>query len=141
MAGNSFVRLLGLLRPYPWLLPLLIVLGIAASVAEVIGIGLLIPLLGILLHPGDPESLSTLERVAREFMLDETGEVRFVLVAAIILALVVIKTVILSAYAFVAAGMTGRIAKDLRVSLWDRVVNVEMAWFSRSDQGRLLNII
>ena len=141
MAGNNFARLLGLLRPYPWLLPLLVVLGIAASVAEVIGIGLLIPLLGILLQPGDPESLSTLERVAREFMLDETGELRLVLVAGIILALVVIKTIILSAYAFVAAGMTGRIAKDLRVSLWDRVVNVEMAWFSRSDQGRLMNII
>jgi ATP-binding cassette, subfamily B, bacterial MsbA len=141
MAGNDFARLLGLLRPYPWLLPLLVVLGIAASVAEVIGIGLLIPLLGILLQPGDPESLSTLERVAREFMLDETGGVRFALVAGVIVALVVIKTIILAAYAFVAAGMTGRIAKDLRVSLWDRVVNAEMAWFSRSDQGRLLNII
>jgi ABC-type multidrug transport system fused ATPase/permease subunit len=141
MEGNSFRRLLGLLRPYPWLLPLLIVLGIAASLAEAIGIGLLIPLLGVLLQPGDPESLSGLERTARAVLLDETGAVRFALVAGAILLLIVIKTAILTAYALLSASMTGRIAKELRISLWDRVVNAEMAWFSRSNHGQLINII
>lgn len=139
--GENFKRLLGLLRPYPWLLPVLVVLGIAASLAEAVGIGLLIPLLGVLVQPGDPAELSRLERLAREFMLDESGAVRFVLVAAVILGLVILKTAILSAYTYVAAGMTGRIAMDLRVSLWDRVANAEMAWFSRADHGQLLNII
>jgi ABC-type multidrug transport system fused ATPase/permease subunit len=138
---GNLARLLALLRPYPWLLPLLVVLGIAASLAEAVGIGLLIPLLGILLQPADPEGLSKFERLAREVMLDESGAVRFGLAAGAILLLIAIKTAILSGYAFVASGMTGRIARDLRVSLWDRVVNAEMSWFSRSDHGRLLNII
>jgi ATP-binding cassette, subfamily B, bacterial MsbA len=134
-------RLLGLLRPYPWLLPLLIVLGIAASLAEAIGIGLLIPLLGMLLQPGDPESLSRFEQLVRTLMTDETGVVRLGRVAVSIMGLILLKTLILSAFAFVATGMTGQIARDLRVSLWDRVINAEMAWFSRSNHGRLLNII
>ena len=138
---SSFRRLLRLLRPYPWLLPLLVVLGIAASLAEAIGIGLLIPMLGALLQPGDPSTQSGLEQAARAFMLDEDGAIRFTLVATTIFLLIVIKTLILAAYAFVGAGMTGRIVKELRVTLWDRVVNAEMAWFSRSDHGRLLNII
>jgi ABC-type multidrug transport system fused ATPase/permease subunit len=59
----------------------------------------------------------------------------------VILSLILVKTLILSVYALVSAGMTGRIARDLRVTLWDRVVNSELAWFSRSDHGQLLNII
>jgi len=138
---SSFRRLLRLLRPYPWLLPLLVVLGIAASLAEAIGIGLLIPLLGALVQPGDPSTQSALEQAVRAVMLDENGGIRFALVAATIFLLIVLKTLILGAYALVGAGMTGRIAKEMRVSLWDHVVNAEMAWFSRSDHGRLLNII
>ena len=138
---NNLRHLLGLLRPYPWLLPLLVVLGIAASLAEAIGIGLLIPLLGALLQPGETESLSRFEQVAQALLLDEEGNVRLGLVAGAILFLILLKTLILSAYAMVSAGMTGRIAKDLRVSLWDRVVNSELAWFSGSDHGELLNVI
>ena len=138
---KSLARLLVLLRPYPWLLPLLVFLGIAASLAEAIGIGLLIPLLGALLQPPDPDSLSQLERTARALLLDADGDVRLGLVAAMILSLILLKTLILSVYALVSAGMTGRIARDLRVTLWDRVVNSELAWFSRSDHGQLLNII
>jgi ATP-binding cassette, subfamily B, bacterial MsbA len=138
---SNIRHLLGLLRPYPWLLPLLIVLGIAASLAEAIGIGLLIPLLGALLQPGDPESVSRFEALARGLLLDADGDVRLGLVAGMILLLILLKTLILSAYALVSAGMTGRIATDLRVSLWDRVVNAELAWFSRSDHGQLLNVI
>jgi ATP-binding cassette, subfamily B, bacterial MsbA len=134
-------RLINLVRPYPWLLPVLVILGIAASLAEAVGIGLLIPLLGALLQPGETESLSTLERTARALVADETGEVRYLFLAGLILLLILIKTVILTTYAYVASSMTGRIAMDMRVSLWDRIANAEMAWFSRTDHGQLLNII
>jgi subfamily B ATP-binding cassette protein MsbA len=144
-SGKTTMKNLGqlwvLLRPYPWLLPLLVSLGIAASLAEAIGIGLLIPLLGVLLQPTDVESLSQFERTARELLLDANGAVHFGLVAAMILSLILIKTLILAVYALVSAGMTGRIARDLRVSLWDRVINSELSWFSHSDHGQLLNII
>jgi ATP-binding cassette, subfamily B, bacterial MsbA len=142
MSGSIGIRrLFRLVRPYPWLLPVLVALGIAASMAEAIGIGLLIPLLGALLQPGEPESLSALERTARALVADETGAIRYWFLAGLILLLVLIKTIILTAYAFVASSMTGRIAMELRVSLWDRIANAEMAWFSRSDQGQLFNII
>ena len=142
MSGSIDVRrLIKLMRPYPWLLPVLVFLGIAASLAEAVGIGLLIPLLGALLQPVDPASLSAVERTARALVADETGAVRYALLAGLILLLILIKTVILIAYAYVASSMTGRIAMDMRVSLWDRIANAEMAWFSRSDQGQLFNIV
>jgi ATP-binding cassette, subfamily B, bacterial MsbA len=139
--GGSIARLLHLLRPYPWLLPVLVSLGIAASLAEAVGIGLLIPLLGLLLQPGDPETLSGIERTIRSAMMDPSGDVRYALVAGLILILITLKTLLLAAYAFVASSMTGRIAMDMRLALWDRISNAEMAWFLRSDQGRLLNIV
>ena len=140
-AGGSIGRLLRLLRPHPWLLPVLVGLGIAASLAEAVGIGLLIPLLGALLQPADLETLSGIERTIRAMMVDSDGEIRYVLVAGLILLLVILKTLILAVYAFVASSMTGRIAMETRLALWDRISNAEMSWFARSDPGRLLNII
>ena len=139
--GGTIARLVRLLRPYPWLLPVLVGLGIAASLAEAVGIGLLIPLLGVLLQPADPETLSGIERTIRAMMVDSDGEIRYVLVAGLIMMLIFLRTLILGAYAAVASSMTGRIAMDMRLALWDRVANAEMSWFSRSDHGRLLNII
>jgi subfamily B ATP-binding cassette protein MsbA len=140
-AGSNIKRLIRLLRPYPWLLPMLVVLGVAASLAEAIGIGLLIPLLGAVLQPADPAVPSAVERIARAFVLNEAGELRFLLVAVAIFLLILLKTLILSAYVLVATRMTGRIAKDMRVSLWDRIANAEMTWFARSDHGYVLNTI
>jgi len=139
--GGSIARLLHLLRPYPWLLPVLVSLGIAASLAEAVGIGLLIPLLGLLLQPADPETLSGVERTIRAMIVDVDGDIRYALVAGLIVMLIITKTLILGAYAYVASSMTGRIAKDMRLALWDRIANVEMSWFSSSDHGRLLNIV
>jgi ATP-binding cassette, subfamily B, bacterial MsbA len=138
---NQVARLLRLLRPYPWLLPVLIILGIAASLAEAVGIGLLIPLLGLLLNPADPQTLSNIERTVRAMMVDSTGEIRYGLVAGAVFMLIVLKTIILIAYVYVASTMTGRITMDMRVSLWDRVAHAEMSWLSRSDQGKTLNIL
>jgi ATP-binding cassette, subfamily B, bacterial MsbA len=138
---NQIGRLLRLLRPYPWLLPILIILGIAASLAEAVGIGLLIPLLGLLLNPGDPQTLSNIERTVRALMVDSTGEIRYGLVAGAVFMLIALKTLILVAYVYIASTMTGRITMDMRVGLWDRVAHAEMSWLSRSDQGQVLNIL
>jgi len=139
--GGNFAHTFNLLRPYPWFLPLLVVLGIAASLAEAIGIGLLIPLMGVLLQPDALATGSGVEQAVRSLMLDDEGAIRFVLVAGAIILLVLVKTVILLGYAYVGSAMTGRIAKDMRITLWDRVVNSELAWFSHTDHGRLMNII
>jgi len=141
VVGENLQRLLRFLRPYPWILPILVVLGIASSLAEAIGIGLLIPPLGVMLQTPGAGELSPIEEIAVGFIVDESGAVRYAVLGGAILGLVALKTAILAAYAFVAAGMTGRISMDLRVSMWDRVANAEMAWFVRADQGRILSTI
>src|SRR5262245_53733932 len=140
-ASSNVMRVIALLRPHRWLVPLLVLLGVAASVAEALGIGLLIPLLGSVLQPGDAAQDSAIGRAARTLAMDAAGEISFIRVGTVILLLILLKTVILSAYVLVAARMTGRIAMDLRVRLWERVANAEMAWFARSDHGRVLNTI
>ena len=140
-ARSNVRRVIALLRPHRWLVPVLVLLGVAASVAEALGIGLLIPLLGTVLQPGDPAHDTAVERAARALAADATGAINFVRVGTVILLLIVLKTLILSAYVLVAARMTGRIAMNLRVRLWERVANSELSWFARSDHGRLLNTI
>ena len=55
MPIRALKLLTGFLRPYPWILPLVALLGTAASLAEGIGIGLLIPFLAFLMQGATPE--------------------------------------------------------------------------------------
>jgi hypothetical protein len=51
----AFRLVLRFLRPYPWVLPLVALLGTVASLAEGVGIGLLIPFLALLMQGATPE--------------------------------------------------------------------------------------
>ena len=49
MTLQAIRSLLEFTRPYPWAIPVLVVLGLAASLSEGLGIGLIIPLLDAML--------------------------------------------------------------------------------------------
>jgi hypothetical protein len=50
MTLQAIRSLLVFTRPYPWAIPVLVLLGLAASLAEGLGIGLIIPLLDHMLQ-------------------------------------------------------------------------------------------
>ena len=133
--------LLRVARPYAWALPVLVLLGIAASLAEGLGIGLLIPALDAVIQSeqGGAEGMfgSAMrglgERIPAGYALPVLG--------AAILALVCIKTAVLVLEAVVSTRLASRITRDLRVSLARQFLEVGMAYLAREEQGRLVNAL
>jgi subfamily B ATP-binding cassette protein MsbA len=89
--------LLRFLRPFWWALPIITVLGLAASLAEGIGIGLLIPLLDLLVDGAVQQRSSPLFQVVIEYLYGFGDVARVLLVGGSILALLVVKAILVAA--------------------------------------------
>ncbi len=130
-----------LLRPYLPVLPVVIVLGLAASLAEGIGITLLIPIVGLLLSDqlpaGLPHFLVELASVANRFAPSE----RVFALGAAVVVLMILKGLIQAADSAVIANIDGRLARDIRNALSDRILALEYPFFLRNESTRLVQVI
>jgi ABC-type multidrug transport system fused ATPase/permease subunit len=129
--------LLRFIRPYWWILPILVVLGITASLAEGLGIGLIIPIIDLLLGVEQTEPTGPFASAMQHFA-SVLGDQKIYLVLAILL-LVMLKTFFLCLEAIVATNINGRITRDLRVAICRQLLEVGMAFHCRSTQGHLMN--
>jgi subfamily B ATP-binding cassette protein MsbA len=133
--------LLALARPYPWVVPTLVVLGVLASLAEGIGIGLLIPVLDDVI--GGPPGRSTAGPLAQWLSAVTAwipADYHLPVLALLIVVLVAIKTALMIANTGVSAWIDGRVAHDLRVVAADRMLDADYALVASLDQGRLVNL-
>lgn len=143
----NFQAIRGLLeftREYPWAVPVLVVLGLAASLAEGVGIGLLIPLLdGVLYGAAERTSAASgpLAEMLQWFATVAAGERGMLFLGLIIVGLVALKTAILALDAVVSTGVIARAMRDLRVRLCDQLMRVGYEYFSRVPQGELVNLL
>lgn len=141
MSGSSSAVLLRFVRPYWWVVPLLVVLGVAASLAEGLGIGLIIPALDALMgarpEPAGGAFASYMRGFAERFDERHLPAV----LGGLIVLLVALKTVILILQAVVSTAVIGRITRDLRVAISRQLLEVGMAFHLRADQGQLLNTL
>jgi ATP-binding cassette, subfamily B, bacterial MsbA len=141
VTAHPAASLLRFTRPYAWVLPVLVVLSMLASLAEGLGIGLVIPALDALLgtdptRPAGPFA-GLMRRVA-----EQVGDRNpLVVLGLLILLLIVAKTAILVLEAIVATAVNGRITRDLRVALYRQILDVGMQYHARADQGALLNTL
>ena len=135
-------RLLPLLQGYKWLLPVIVVLGLLASVMEGASLSLLVPLLSVLTdHARSAAGHSSL-------VLHIQNVVDFVPVAwrlpAVVLAIfVAICFKNLISYADVAAFsyVESRVSHDLRVRLFARILRVPYARMEDYPPGNLMNLL
>lgn len=138
---SPIAALLRLIRPFGWVLPVLVVLSVAASLAEGFGIGLVIPALDAVLGTDQARPAGPFA----ELMQRATGLVGdrnpLVVLGLLILLLLVVKTAILVLEAVVSTAVTGRITRDLRVALYRQMLDVSMQFHARADQGTLLNTL
>jgi ATP-binding cassette, subfamily B, bacterial MsbA len=134
--------LLHFTRPYPWAIPVLAVLGVLASLAEGLGIGLIIPLLdGVLGAEGDADRSGPLAALLRSIAgLVDTEHSVTVLVLAIV-GLVALKTLIVLADLTISTGVIARAMRDLRVALSRQLLALSYEYFARIPQGRLINLL
>lgn len=129
------------LRPYLPLLPLVIVLGLAASLAEGIGITLLIPIVALLLSDQLPAGLPHFFVALADVAERVAPAQRVFALGAAVIVLMIVKGMIQAADSAVIASIDGRLARDIRNALADRILALEYPFFLRNESARLVQII
>jgi ATP-binding cassette, subfamily B, bacterial MsbA len=136
----TVLTLLGFIRPFAWTLPALVVLGLASSLAEGIGIGLLIPLLNVFLQDQPSTAGGAVEWL--ETIGSGLGrEARLILLSGCILGLVILKSAIISAFFGLSAWVNGQVSHRLRTALFRQLLGVGYAFIVSNDAGRLANTL
>jgi subfamily B ATP-binding cassette protein MsbA len=132
--------LLGFLHRYPWVLPSIAVLGTAASLAEGVGIGLLIPLLDALMS-GPESHRNLLTDLFYQYAFRFDASVRLIVISGSIVGLVALKTMIQFGYLAILTWSSTRVAHDLRVALFDQFLSVSYQYIAQKDQGSQINTL
>ncbi len=142
MPIRKFDALMALARPYSWCLPILVCLGVIASLAEGMGIGLLIPLLDTLLTDKPLEGVpGPLVRFVKNYahLFDE--ETRFIVLGVSVIGLIVVKTAVVSTYICLSSWVATRIADNGRRALIHQLLSVGYVYLSDKEPGRLVNTV
>ena len=148
-------NLIGFLAPYPMVLPGVAVLGAIASLAEGLGIGLLIPFLsritatnagqsGIMDAQGESGIASGGGMVARSLDAYATlwpDNYQLIIVATTIALLVVLSCIVSYLYLRLLAWAATRVTHDLRTRLFERFVNSDQLFLEQGSQGRQVKAI
>ena len=130
----------GFLRFYPWVLPLVTLIGTAASLAEGLGIGLLIPFLTLLMQGTMPEG-GIVARVAAWYASLFDQDARLVVLSITIILLVVGRCLLHFAYVGLLTWAGTRVTHDLRARLFKHFLSVDYLSISRETQGRQINAL
>ncbi len=132
---------LRLLRPYNWSLILLAILGFTASIAEGIGIGLLIPMLYTLTGEEPSGSGGSFAHFMANLLPDVSLQSRLAILGFAILVLIGTKTLILASNLALATRLAGQITFDLRMAACRQLLHIGYGFFSTTDHGKLLNLM
>ncbi|MEY9627660.1 ABC-type multidrug transport system fused ATPase/permease subunit [Sinorhizobium fredii] len=123
------------------LLPLVVILGLASAALEGAGIGLIIPMLGIIAGSEDAAGLSGISAAFQQVGagLDESD--RLLVIAAAVLALIILKNVFAFANTVLTTFIYGKASHSIRSALSDQLLRIGYPFFLQQNPGRLLNII
>ena len=128
-------------QSYRRAVPLMVLLGLLASLAEGVGIGLLIPVIGAML---DAESVGTAGPFARAMQRIGVlfrGESQVFMLAGLVAVLVAVKAGVLVANARLAAVVIGGVTRDLRWRLCRTLLRMDFAAFRAAESGRIMNAL
>jgi ABC-type multidrug transport system fused ATPase/permease subunit len=128
-------HLQGFLRPYPWALPVLGLLGVFASLSEGIGIGLLIPFLQA--ATGEPDTTSLFGRIFGGLDPDQ----RMLVVGGAIIGMVLVRTVMLYTHVVVLNWLNQRVSQDLRRGMYRQTLDLGHPFIQRRQPSELLNVM
>ncbi len=121
--------------------PLIVVLGLLAACFEGLGIGLVIPLLGIIMEAEGGSESSGVTKLLSGFAADLGEFDRVLVIATAIFTLILLKNVVGLANAVLSGLVYGKAGHAIRIALADRLLTVGFPFFHKQDPGRLLNVI
>ncbi|BCH22650.1 ABC transporter ATP-binding protein [Mesorhizobium sp. L-8-3] len=123
------------------MLPAVVLLGLVGAGLEGIGIGLVIPLLGIITGGAASAQMSGLSAIFQSFGQTLSDDVRLMVIAGFILALIILKNVVAYANTVLTAFIYGKAGHSIRSALSEQLLRVGYSFFLQQSPGRLLNII
>ncbi|WP_091599293.1 ABC transporter ATP-binding protein [Mesorhizobium muleiense] len=123
------------------LLPAVVMLGLASAALEGFGIGLIIPLLGIIMGQGDQTGMAGFSAVFQHFGSDLSERDRLIVISVAILGSIVLKNVFAFANTLLTTFIYGKASHSIRSALSEQLLRVGYPFFLQQSPGRLLNII
>lgn len=123
------------------LLPAVVVLGLVGAVLEGFGIGLIIPLLGIIMGHGDAAGMGGFSAVLQHVGSGQSERDRLIVISIAILGSIVLKNIFAFANTLLTTFIYGKASHSIRSALSERLLRVGYPFFLRQSPGRLLNII
>lgn len=123
------------------LLPAVVVLGLVSAALEGFGIGLIIPLLGIIMGQGDQAGMAGFSAVFQHVGSDLSERDRLIVISVAILGSIVLKNVFAFANTLLTTFIYGKASHAIRSALSERLLRVGYPFFLQQSPGRLLNII
>ncbi|OWV83227.1 ABC transporter ATP-binding protein [Rhizobium sp. R693] len=123
------------------LLLVVVILGLNTAVLEGTGIGLIIPMLGIIAGKGEPSGMAGLSALFQQVGAGLDDRTRLIAIAAAILGLITLKNVLAFANAVLTNMIYGRAGHAMRSSLARQLLTIGFPFFLQESPGRLLNII
>ena len=143
MSGRPTVPMLrqALGRRQLGLLPIVVALGLAGAALEGFGIGLIIPLLGIIMGHGEATGMAGLSALLQKVGAGLGERERLIAIAAAILGSILLKNLLGFANSVLTAHIYGKASQAIRGALAGRLLEVGYPFFLKESPGRLLNII
>jgi subfamily B ATP-binding cassette protein MsbA len=139
---SALHSILQIVRPDARRLPLVIGLGILASLSEGLGIGLLIPLLDAFLRGERSTGVSgPLADFVQRYAAGFSEDVQVIALALSIIALVLIKAGISIVNVIVAESTIARIAHVLRLALFRQLLAVSLSYLMQRPAGEIVNTL
>lgn len=137
----ALAKLLQFTRSHRKAIPVLIILGLLASIAEGLGIGLLIPVVSSMLITDGVGAAGPFARAMDTVGALAEGDRQLLFLSILIAGLIAIKTLVLVVNVRLAAVINGNVTRELRVSLFRRLLSMDYGAFGQLNRGRLMNLL
>ncbi|MBB3543440.1 ABC transporter ATP-binding protein [Rhizobium sp. BK399] len=123
------------------LLVVVVILGLSTAVLEGTGIGLIIPMLGIIAGAGEPPGMAGLSAIFQQVGSGLDDRARLIAISVAILGLIALKNVLAFANSVLTNMIYGRAGHTMRSTLANQLLTIGFPFFLQESPGRLLNII
>lgn len=130
-----------LIQLYPWGIPAIVILGILASLAEGIGISLLMPFLQNLQAGNSLVINNPIIQNIDQYLINFQPQQRVLLLTSSILVAILIKAVLSYIYTALCSWLQNSTLHRLRTAVYKQLITVSQSFWDTNKSGELLNLI
>ncbi|MEA5577805.1 ABC transporter ATP-binding protein [Anabaena sp. UHCC 0451] len=130
-----------LIQLYPWGIPAIVILGILASLAEGIGISLLIPFLQNLQSGNSLVINNPIIQNIDQYLINFQPQQRVLVLTLFILVAILIKAVLSYIYTALCSWLQNSTLHRLRTAVYKQLIAVSQSFWDTNKSGELLNLI